>query len=380
VTEPRPIRLLLVEDDDGDALIVSELLIDSGEHIETDRVTSVGAALPFIDKVDCALVDLGLPDANGLAALQSLRSHGPELAIVVLTGLTGRTRGVESLAEGAQDYLVKGEVDGPQLARAIRYAVERKRTERSARLLLLSERRQDENDRLARGLLPHLKPPAAISVATRYRPGADATLGGDFYDAWTTDGRTLRAVIGDVCGHGPAEAALGVALRIAWRSHTMAGAGAAETLAAMERVLVAERDAREPYATVCDIIIDLEAETLTTRLHGHPPPLLLEPAPHWQTGTLPAPPLGIADTHLAAPPSTVRLDPGWQLLLLTDGLYEGRASAGRLGADGLIELLAGHDRTRSDGALLDDLVADVQLLNGGDLDDDLAVVWLADGR
>ena len=109
-------RLLVVEDDDGDALIVEELLIDSGEHFETDRVVSVAEALEYADKVDCALVDLALPDAIDLTAVLRLREAAPDLAIVVLTGLADRDRAVASMAAGAQDYLVKGEVDGPGLA------------------------------------------------------------------------------------------------------------------------------------------------------------------------------------------------------------------------------------------------------------------------
>ena len=64
-------RLLLVEDDDGDALIIEELLVDSGEPFQTDRVTSIAAAVPLLHKVDCALVDLGLPDADGLLRCSS---------------------------------------------------------------------------------------------------------------------------------------------------------------------------------------------------------------------------------------------------------------------------------------------------------------------
>lgn len=369
-------RLLLVEDDDGDALLVEELLIDSGEPFRTERVTSVAAALAYIDKVDCALVDLGLPDAAGLSALNALTASSPDAAIVVLTGLNDRSRGIESLAEGAQDYLVKGKVDGQGLARAIRYAIERRRTERDARLLLTARHRAEENERLARGLLPQLNLDGPVTVATRYRPGADATLGGDFYDAWLTDDGLLRAVIGDVCGHGPAEAAVGVALRIAWRTMTLNGAGEAETLAAMGAVLLEERDEREPFATVCDITVDLGRRSLTTRLHGHPPPLLLgaEPAP---VGPIrPAVPLGLLDHHVDAVPVTTPLPQGWKLLLMTDGLYEGRAGDGRLGEDGLLDLLRANPATAP--GFLDDLVADVQRLNGGDLDDDLAILLLGE--
>ncbi|HEY8545555.1 MAG TPA: response regulator, partial [Acidimicrobiales bacterium] len=213
-------RLLLVEDDDGDALLVEELLRDSGESYEIERARSIATAMPLVGDADCALVDLGLPDAAGLSALKDLRDHAPEVAIVVLTGLVDKARGLEAVAAGAQDYLIKGRVDGEGLARAVRYAIERRRAELDARRLLTAAHREAENARLARGLLPLLDVDGPVAVATRYRPGADALLGGDFYDALVTPDGHLRAVVGDVCGHGPAEAALGVALRIAWRTLT----------------------------------------------------------------------------------------------------------------------------------------------------------------
>jgi serine phosphatase RsbU (regulator of sigma subunit) len=374
-------RLLLIEDDDGDALIVEELLVDSGEPFQTDRVASIAAAVPLLGKVDCALVDLGLPDAHGLAALQQLRIHAPELAIVVMTGLADRTRGIESMAEGAQDYLVKGEVDGDGLARAIRYAIERRRTERDARLLLLSRQRQEENLRLALGLLPQLQVDGPVAVATRYRPGADATLGGDFYDAWLTGDGRLRAVIGDVCGHGPAEAAVGVALRIAWRTLTLSGADEAETLAVMDSVLRQERDEHEPFVTVCDVTLDLATQELTVRLHGHPSPLLVTPDTRWLGHTSAAPPLGLLDHHVPAPPTSLVLPPGWSLLMVTDGLYEGRVpGGGRLGDDGLAGLVAEHASVDVGSDLVDAVLEDVQALHGGELDDDVAVLWVGDAR
>ena len=193
--------------------------------------------------------------------------------------------------------------------------------------------------RLALGLLPHLHVAAPVAVSTRYRPGADATLGGDFYDAWLTPDGRLRAVIGDVCGHGPAEAAVGVALRIAWRTLTLSGTDEAETLQVMDAVLRGERDEREPFVTVCDLTLDLAAQELTMRLHGHPPPLLVAPEARWLERGSAAPPLGLLDHHVPAEPTTVALPAGWSLFLLTDGLYEGRTPTGRLGDDGLVDLV-----------------------------------------
>lgn len=377
------LRLLLVEDDDGDALLVEEHLAEVGPTYIIDRARSVADAASLIDRADCALVDLGLPDAHdGVTALTEVRSMAPELPIVVLTGVAEQARGLDAVASGAQDYLVKGEVDGARLTRALRYAVERRRAERDARLLLLAEQRQAENDRLARGLLPLLDIDpdgrgSSCAVATRYRPGADALLGGDFYDALVlADGR-LRVVIGDVCGHGATEAALGVALRIAWRTMTLAGASETDTLATVEQVLLRERDESLPFATVCDVTIDPAACTLTVRRHGHPAPLLLEPQLRWTDEVPAAPPLGCIPTLPVDAEVTVDLPETWSLLLLTDGIFEGRVPGGRLGLDGLTELVERlAPAAASPDALLDDLIAAAQDLNGGDLEDDLALLWI----
>ena len=88
---------------------------------------------------DCVLLDLGLPDAQGLEALRLVLEAAPNLAVLVLTGLADEFRGMEAVASGAQDYLVKGNIDGELLRRAIRYAVERKRADESMRRLYASE-------------------------------------------------------------------------------------------------------------------------------------------------------------------------------------------------------------------------------------------------
>jgi serine phosphatase RsbU (regulator of sigma subunit) len=374
------LRLLLVEDDDGDALLVEESLLDSGERFHTTRATSVGAAVPVAAGHDCALVDLGLPDAEGLEAVVRLRERAPDLAIVVLTGLDDRERGTAAVGAGAQDYLVKGQVDGYALAKSVHFAIERRRAERDGLRLLLAERQRAENDRIARGLLPVLDVDGPdLHAATRYRPGAEALLGGDFYDAVVRDDGTVRAVIGDVCGHGPAEAAVGVALRIAWRTMELTGATPEATLAAVERVIRDERDQTAPFVTLCDVTIEPSTRQLTIRRHGHPSPLLLTPEVAWLDAAKPAPPLGIT-THADADAVTVALPERWSLLLLTDGIYEGRAGDDRLGMDGLVEVLATEVPRGSAADLLDGLIAAATARHGGDLDDDVALLWLGTPR
>ncbi len=130
--ESKTFPVLLVEDNRGDARLVQELLkeADGGRfdvlHVERladarKRLMEAGAG--------CVLLDLSLPDATRLEALMQLRAAAPDVPIVILTGLQDELLAVKAVQEGAQDYLVKGRVDGHALGRSITYAVERKAAE-----------------------------------------------------------------------------------------------------------------------------------------------------------------------------------------------------------------------------------------------------------
>ncbi len=254
--------LLLVEDDEGDAFLVSELLLEAGIDWPVEWVRSLSdAAAALTSGVRCVLLDLGLPDADdnpdGLGALHDLLAIDPSVPVLVLTGLDDEARGAAAVFAGAQDYLVKGQVDGHSLARAVLYAVERRRAEESNRQLIEARLLQRENDRLTRGLLPQpqlLSPD--LSVQQEYRPGERRlVLGGDFYDVIeSVDGR-LHLLVGDVSGHGPDEAALGVHLRVAWRTLVLAGVPPEAVLPILEDILVRERRSDEIFATVCQLVI-----------------------------------------------------------------------------------------------------------------------------
>ena len=97
----RPMRVLLVEDDDGDAIIVEDELELSGAPVAVRRVRSLAEArgTGFVG-FDCALLDLNLPDTTGLDGLRALRAAAPDLAVLVLTGLDDERRGVEAVASG----------------------------------------------------------------------------------------------------------------------------------------------------------------------------------------------------------------------------------------------------------------------------------------
>ncbi|WP_410595550.1 PP2C family protein-serine/threonine phosphatase [Amycolatopsis sp. lyj-23] len=377
------LSVLLVEDDDGDALLVEEMLADlpvGAEQVALLRVQTLAAALTHVGGVDCVLLDLQLPDATGLTALTTLRRHRPDVAIVVLTGQNDTATGVAAVAAGAQDYLGKDQVDGHLLMRAMRYAWERRRAEGAEQQLLEQQLLAGENTRLERGLLPTpLLQDPALELAVRYRPGRDgALLGGDFYDTVELADGTVEMIIGDVCGHGPDEAALGVALRIAWRALVLAGLPAPDVLTTVEQVL--ENEQIKPlFATACTITLAPDRRSARMALAGHPPPLLL---PHGSPATLLTsdalgPPLGVPSRRPRRQTQHA-LPPGWSLLLYTDGIFEGRTEQGdRLGHDRMATLAQEQLRQPVDtGAALDALITRVQELNAGPLDDDIALVLL----
>ena len=129
-----PVRMLLVEDNPGDADLVREMLDSTSAasfQISHASRLSDGLALLTGGNHDVVLLDLGLPDSAGLDTFYSLHASVPWIPVVVLTGSTDWEIGIQAVAAGAQDFLVKGSVDGDTLARRIRYAVERKRAERT---------------------------------------------------------------------------------------------------------------------------------------------------------------------------------------------------------------------------------------------------------
>ncbi|MFC7082392.1 hybrid sensor histidine kinase/response regulator [Halorussus caseinilyticus] len=133
--------VLLVEDNDGDARLIEEMiqmkgnLLDDSNSMPNVSLVHEDCLADGLDllesrDVDIILLDLMLPDSSGEATLDSVLDQTREVPIVLLTGLNDREFGVEAVQRGAQDYLVKGEIDGELLVRTMRYAMERKKNER----------------------------------------------------------------------------------------------------------------------------------------------------------------------------------------------------------------------------------------------------------
>jgi PAS domain S-box-containing protein len=130
------LKVLLVEDNSGDADLIQEILPQSGPvNFEIVWVTRLSEAVANLSKntIDLVLLDLALPDSEGLETFCAVMDTAPLVPIIVLTGNDDEETGVAAVQGGAQDYLVKGRVEGRLLSRTIQYAVERKNAEAALR-------------------------------------------------------------------------------------------------------------------------------------------------------------------------------------------------------------------------------------------------------
>jgi serine phosphatase RsbU (regulator of sigma subunit) len=273
--------------------------------------------------------------------------------------------------------LVKGHVDPEMLRRALLYAIERKRAELTSADLYASQLRALENARLERGLVPSplLLEDPGVAIVAQYRPSREnAQLGGDFYDVVQTPDRTVHVLVGDVSGHGPEEAALGVALRIAWRVLVLAGVHGADRMRQLDRILRAERAGEGIFATALSLAIPAAGPVTVVRA-GHPGMLLHGDGKVDWVEPPSGPALGLHRGDWAE--HAVDLSDGDGLLLLTDGLFEGHSGVGdeRLGEYGLLELarsIATLPAAAFVGALIDG--AEELAHSHGGLTDDVAVI------
>ena len=136
MTEQRLIRVLLIEDNPGDARLVRELLMEEGDRFAIAHAGSLREARDQLaaGTFDVVLLDLSLPDSQGFGTISSIRAKVPTMPLIVLTGYDDADFAVAAVESGAQDFLVKGQFEGGTIRRAIRYAITRRTLEERVRL------------------------------------------------------------------------------------------------------------------------------------------------------------------------------------------------------------------------------------------------------
>jgi DNA-binding NtrC family response regulator len=151
------LRILVVEDNPADVDFIHEMLPQAGPlNFKIESVERLSKALIRLERkdVDLVLLDLGLPDSHGLTTFHKLRKAVPDVPVIVLTSTDDEKLAVTAVQNGAQDYLVKGQISGRPLVRAIRYALERQKAEEERSVLIQSLQNALADVKLLSGLLP----------------------------------------------------------------------------------------------------------------------------------------------------------------------------------------------------------------------------------
>jgi len=279
-----PLRILLVEDNPGDVRLVQEMLRQESssrspvDRFELECADCLADALALLAgrSFDVILLDLSLPDGQGLETVARMRSAVPEAPLVVMSGLSDEAVAIRAVQAGAQDYLVKGHADGDLLVRAIRYAIERVQTLKALR----------ESERFLHSTLDALSAHIAILdgtgrivavnaawrrfAATHWLIGASCDAGSNYLDACSASGkeglaeanalaRGIRAVMTNRRDHFHLEYASEGPAGKRWfavHSTRFAGPGPARVVVAHEDITerkYAEEQARQRQAELAHV-------------------------------------------------------------------------------------------------------------------------------
>jgi sigma-B regulation protein RsbU (phosphoserine phosphatase) len=393
------VKVLLIEDNPGDARLIEMMVAEAGGDVfEIESVDRLGAGLRRLasNGIGVILLDLSLPDSRGLATFSQLHAAAPGLPIIVLSGLNDTTVAVQAVHEGAQDFLIKGQVDSHLLARSMRYAIERKRlTEQLGRYAeeLRTKNAQLEADfNMAREIqeifLPHQYPTfpqwvapdqSTLRFSHRYHPAA--AVGGDFFDIFAITGTTAGLFICDVMGHGMRAALVTAIMRGLLEELMPVAADAGKFLTEINRSLHAIlRRTREPFlATAFYLVADVAAGELRFSSAGHPSPfrvrresttvdLLRDYDPRH------GPALGLFEKPIY-PTCRAPLAEDDLVLLFTDGLYEvDNLDQEEFGLDRLRSSVQKHIRLPTE-QMLDAILRDVQRFSAKrEFEDDVCLV------
>jgi phosphoserine phosphatase RsbU/P len=315
-------RVLLVEDNPDHAVWIGELLAVRAASIDLTCAGRLSEAFACLAEggIDVVLLDLTLPDSQGLDTVARMRAQAPAMPVVVLTVLEDGDVGVKAVQMGAQDYLPKSRLDGELLHRVLRYAIERRQAERDKAQILAARAVQQK-------LFPAQAPQVAgYDLAGAAHP-AEATSG-DYFDFIPLVDGCLGIVIGDVSGHGLGPALLMSETRTCLRSLARRHADVGEILTVANHI-IAEDTAGDAFVTLFLGRLDPRNHTLVYAGAGHPADFF----PYGGEGRrldATGPPLGIVANASVGCAGPIPLNPGDRLLLATDGLSEARAPDGNL--------------------------------------------------
>jgi len=399
------VKLLLIEDNPSDARLIEVMLEHASDGLfDIEHVERLSAGLQRLKQggINVVLSDLSLPDSDGLDTFARLHAQAPQIPIIVLSGLNDTNIALKAVHEGAQDYLIKGEVDGQLLVRAMRYAIERKHM--SEQLAHYAEELRTKNAQLeadfnmAREIqemflpqqyptFPHSAAPdeSALRFWHRYLPAA--AVGGDFFNIFAITDTTAGIFICDVMGHGMRAALITAIMRGLVEELMPVAADPGKFLTEINRSLNAIlRRTREPFlATAYYVVADVIAGELRFSSAGHPSPFhvrreagKVEPIKFWDPRHGPA--LGLFDKSVY-PSSRCSIAQKDVILLFTDGLYEvDNPAQEEYGQERLLAAVRARHKQPTE-RLLDELLDDVHRFSlAKEFEDDVCLVAMEIAR
>ncbi|MDA0589294.1 MAG: fused response regulator/phosphatase [Planctomycetota bacterium] len=316
------LNVLLLEDSRTDARLIQSCLKTSQLRCELTWVEKLADATALPDQdFDVALLDLNVPDSQGLDTVRQFRKFHPDLPIVILSGDANDETALKALREGAQDFIPKNEFNRSALERAIRFAIERQERELLGKVvqehLMESAAARTVQERFMQRELPAIP---GFELAGKCRP-AEA-VGGDFFDYIPWPGNRLGIVIGDVSGHGMPAALLMASTHTVIRTLKDYLPDPYALLEAANKQ-ICEDTRSERFVELFVSVLDPETRQVTYVGAGHGGVLIRKDG---EAINLPGTglPAGVSIDLMMDEPGSFQMEPGDLLAIYTDGLYETR--------------------------------------------------------
>ncbi|MBN1911689.1 MAG: fused response regulator/phosphatase [Pirellulales bacterium] len=351
----RSTRILLVEDDPDDVWIMRGLLGDRWDtpfELTQAEMLSVGLRHCARGGFDLILLDLMLPDSRGLKTFTDMAAGAGDVPIVVLTGETNEQLGVQAVQAGAQDYLVKGQLDDHLLIRSIRFAIERHQRRLAESALQITSAEFYAAAEIQRRLFPAAPPRVdGYQIAAALYPAA--ATAGDYFDYLCLPNGQIAVALGDVSGHGMGPALVMAETRAGLRALTETYSDVGEILTRANHVL-AIGSAEANFVTLMLAALSSEPRQLTYAAAGQRG-YLLDASGKATILDSTSPPLGIDDQLQVPAAEPIPLESGQIVALFTDGVVEAESPTGqRFGAARALDLIH-HRRTAPGSEIIDAL-------------------------
>ncbi|MDD4118191.1 MAG: SpoIIE family protein phosphatase [Kiritimatiellae bacterium] len=376
----KPLKALIIEDSETDALLLTEQLRAGGYDPQTRRVDNAEDLTEALQTRtwDIIYSDHNMPQFSSTEALEIVRSSAMDVPFIIVSGAIGEEAAVAAMKAGAQDYLMKGNLARlvAATARELHDAQER-RARRAAERARLA---QGEEFRRARELQQRLFPSGPPTLPEFDIAGASlpaAATGGDYFDFISTRSGELFVVVGDVTGHGVGPALLMADARAYLRALAVSDQRFEDILARV-RTLMIEDLGLDHFITLFFAKLDPATGLWTYINAGHPPGYVLAPDGTVKAEMMPGTAaLGIDREETPLEAAQLTLEKGDLLLLISDGIPEARNQAGEEFSEERVLQIVQRERSRSSAEIIQTLMDEARRFAQPEhLQDDMTAVVL----